>query len=189
MCQERHCRLKTTTQEPHPIPKRASLYQQREPTYVANRPTLSLDTVPLERQHHTHFLVFVGVGMLCFLSLYIVWNAFVIPWWQEVQDQWNYGTGRITRFEADVGHGGTSTFLGFVLRSQVIIIEAPNGDMEHARYYKTATLNAPLSPPPVISLSIARVDNISDCLIVHVEGMSSNIVLYNTGSGFQLTKP
>ena len=126
---------------------------------------------------------------MCFLALYILWNALVIPWWQNVEDQWQYGTSRITRMEADVGHGGTSTFLAFVLGRQVIIIEAPEGSMEHAKYYRTGNLTGSYSQPPVITLSIARVDNVSDCLIVHVEGMSSNIVLYNTGSSFQLTKP
>ncbi len=127
--------------------------------------------------------------MLCFLVLYIVWNAFVLPWWQGVEDQWQYGQGRITRMDADVGHGGTSTFLAFVLNRQVIIIEAPNESMEHAKYYKTATLVGTYSTPPVITLSVADVDGVKNCLIVHVEGMSINIVLYNNGSSFLLTPP
>ena len=173
-----------------PIRKRASLLAP-SPTAdgTENFPTRPINTEPLRIRRRAHFLVFVGIGMLCFLSLYIVWNALVIPWWQGVEDQWQYGQGRITRFEADVGHGGVSTFLAFVLNRQVIIIEAPNGGMEHATYYKTGTLMSSFSQPPVISLSVARVDNISDCLIVHVEGMTSDIVLYNNGSGFQLTKP
>ena len=167
------------TQEP--IKRRASLTQ---PTYVTDRPTRSLDTEPLRTPNRPHFLTFVGIGMLCFLSLYILWNMLVIPWWQGVEDQWQYGQGRITRFEADVGHGGVSTFIAFVMSRQVIIIEAPNQSMEHAKYYRTATLMGNFSQPPVISLSIARVDNISDCLIVHVEGESGNIVLYNTEQAF-----
>ncbi len=127
--------------------------------------------------------------MLCFLSLYILWNALVIPWWQGIEDQWQFGTSRITRMDADVGHGGVSTFLAFVLGRQVIIIEAPQGSMEHAKYYRTGTLTGDFSQPPVISLSIADVDSVKDCLIVHVEGMSGSIVLYNTGTGFQMTPP
>jgi len=170
-----------------PIKRRASLNQPQQPTYVTDRPTRELDTEPLRTRHSTHFLVFVGIGMMCFLTLYILWNALVIPWWQGIEDQWQYGTSRIARMDADVGHGGTSTFLAFVLSRQVIIIEAPGESMEHAKYYKTANLTGSYSQPPVITLSVARVGNVSDCLIVHVEGMSSNIVLYNTGTGFQLT--
>ncbi len=172
-----------------PIKRRASLTQPQQPTYVTDRSTRELDTEPLRTHNRLHFLVFVGIGMLCFLSLYILWNALVIPFWQGVEDQWQYGTSRITRMEADVGHDGTSTFLAFVLNRQVIIIEAPQGSMEHSKYYKTANLTGSYSQPPVISLSIANVDKVSDCLIVHVEGMSSNIVLYNTGTGFQMTPP
>ena len=171
------------------IKRRASLTQPRQPTYVTGVPTRPIDTEPLRPHHSSHFLVFVGMGMLCFLVLYILWNAFVIPWWQGVEDQWQYGQGRITRFEADVGHGGVSTFLAFILNKQVIIIEAPNGNMEHAKYYRTGTLVGSYSQPPVINLSVADVDGMKNCLIVHVEGMSSNIALYNNGSSFQLTPP
>ena len=172
-----------------PIKRRASLNQPPQPSYVTDLPTRSIDTEPLRIRHSPHFLVFVGIGMLCFLALYILWNAFVIPWWQNVEDQWQYGTSRITRIEADVGHGGKSTFLAFVLNRQVIIIEAPGQSMEHSKYYRTGTLTGDFSQPPAISLSIADVDGIRDCLIVHVEGMSGSIVLYNTGTGFQMTPP
>jgi len=172
-----------------PIKRRASLIQPQQPTYVTDVQTRPIDTEPLRPHHSPHFLVFVGIGMLCFLVLYILCNAFVIPWWQGIEDQWQYGQGRITRFEADVGHGGVSTFLAFVLNKQVIIIEAPNDSIEHAKYYRTGTLVGSYSQPPVITLSVARVDNVRDCLIVHIEGMTSSIVLYNNGSSFQLTPP
>ena len=172
-----------------PIKRRASLNRPPQPTYVTDLPTRSLDTEPLSTRHSPHFLLFVGIGMLCFLALYILWNALVLPWWQGVEDQWQYGTAHITRMDADVGHGGTSTFLAFVLNRQVIIIEAPGGSMEHAKYYRTGTLLGTFSTPPVITLSIADVDNVSDCLIVHVEGMSADIVLYNNGVDFSWTPP
>ena len=143
------------TQQPRisqPIRKRASLLAP-PPTAdgTENFPARPINTEPLITHNRPHFLVFVGFGMLCFLALYILWNGFVIPWWQGVEDQWQYGQGRITRFEADVGHGGTSTFLAFVMSRQVIIIEAPNASMEHAKYYKTGPIMASFSTPPVIS--------------------------------------
>jgi hypothetical protein len=172
-----------------PIKRRASLNRPPQPSYVTDLPTRSLDTEPLSTRQRPHFLVFVGTGMLCFLVLYVLWNALVIPWWQGIEDQWQYGTARITRLDADVGHGGTSTFFAFVLNEQVIIIEAPNQNMEHAKYYRTGTLTGNYSTTPVISLSVADVDGVKSCLIVHVEGMSGSIVLYNTGSSFQMTRP
>ena len=172
-----------------PIKRRASLNQPPQPAYVTDRPTRSLDTEPLSPRYRPHFLVFVGIGMLSFLALYALWNALVIPFWQGIEDQWQYGQGRITRFEADVGHGGTSTFFAFVLSDRVIVIETPGGSMEKAKYYNTAALTGNFSQPPVISLSVADVDNVRNCLIVHVEGTSGSIVLYNNGTGFQMTKP
>jgi hypothetical protein len=129
------------------------------------------------------------MGMLLGLALIAVWYVVGIPAWQNYQDQLHYGDARITRLDADVGHGGVSTFLAFVLNRQVIIIEAPNQNMEHAKYYRTGTLVGRFSTPPVITLSVADVDNIRDCLIIHVEGISGNIVLYNNGKSFQLTPP
>ncbi len=172
-----------------PIKRRASLNRPPQPNYVTDLPTRSLDTEPLTARQRPHFLVFAGIGMLCFLVLYVLWNALVIPWWQGVEDQWQYGTGRITRLDADVGHGGTSTFFAFVLNEQVIIIEAPGQGMEHAKYYNTGALTGTFSQPPVISLAVADVDGVKSCLIVHVEGMSSSIVLYNNGVSFQMTRP
>jgi hypothetical protein len=172
-----------------PIKRRASLNRPPQPSYVTDLPTRSLDTEPLSTRRSPHFLVFVGTGMLCFLALYVLWSALVIPWWQGIEDQWQYGQSRITRLDADVGHGGTSTFFAFVLNEQVIIIEAPGQGMEHAKYYNTGALTGTFSQPPVITLSIADVDGVRNCLIVHIEGMSSSIVLYNNGASFQMTRP
>ena len=41
----------------------------------------------------------------------------------------------------------------------------------------------------IVTVSIADVDGVKDCLIVHVAGATSDIVLYNNGSSFQWTAP
>lgn len=172
-----------------PIKRRASLAQPPQPTYVTNLPTRSLDTEPLRTRGRTHFLVYFGIGMLLVLVLYVLWNALVIPWWQGIEDQWQAGTGRITRFEANVGHGGVSTFFAFVLDNQVIIVEVPGGDMGKANYYRTGELTGTTGNPIVtLSLEDANNDGKPD-LIIHVEGVSPAIVLYNNGTGFQPTSP
>src|SRR5215469_8147303 len=135
-----------------PIPKRGSFTQPQQPAYVTNLPTRSLDTERLRSRRHPHPVLYFGIGMLIILILYVLWSALVIPWWQGVQDQWQAGQGRITRFEADVGHGGVSTFLAFVLDNQVIIVEVPRGEMAHAKYYRTGELSG-TTGNPIVTLS------------------------------------
>ncbi len=112
-----------------------------------------------------------------------------MPWWAGVSDQWQYGNARISRFTADVGHGGTSTFIAFDLDGSVIIIEMPGGSINDAKLYRTGNLIGENADHRIVTLSIADVDGVRDCLIVHVEGATSDIVLYNTGTTFQWTPP
>src|SRR6266436_4548222 len=167
------------------IPRRASAYTAGrsipEPTtqqhiFVEQKRKYSL--VP-------YFLLGAGIVIVGL----IFWSWIVVPWWANVNDQWHYGDARITRFTADVGHGGVSTFIAFDLDGSVMIIEMPGGSIAEAKLYRTVNLIGENANRRIVSLSIATVDGVRDCLIVHVEGATSAIVLYNNGSSFQWTQP
>ena|SRR5712691_10657716 len=88
-------------------------------------PTRSLREQPEKVKPRAHWLTFFGIGMLCVVMLLMLWNMVLVPLWQGYQDQLTYGNAKITRFDADVGHGGVSTFLAFDLHGQVIVMEMP----------------------------------------------------------------
>src|SRR5262245_60820907 len=54
-------------------------------------------------------LLLIATMAATFTAL-LLWFRVVIPWWQSTQDQWQYGTARITQLEANIGHGGVSHF-------------------------------------------------------------------------------
>src|SRR5215467_3861868 len=144
--------MKQRAAPPTRLVRRASRYQQPISTGSAALPTRPIVTTePLRTHQRPHPILYFGIGMLIILVLYVLWNALVIPWWQGVQDQWEAGQGRITRFEANVGHGGVSTFLAFVLDNQVIVVEVPEGDMRKANYYRTGELTG-TTGNPIITL-------------------------------------
>src|SRR6266446_2554312 len=169
----------------HAIPRRASAY-----TPVRNIPEASTQQHIFVEQNRLPSLVpYFLLGMTIVLVGLILWRWIVLPWWAGVSDQWRYGDARITRFRADVGHGGTSTFIAFDLDGSVMIIEMPGGNIAEAKLYRTANLIGADADHRIVTLSIVTVDGVRDCLIVHVEGATSDIVLYNNGSSFQWTQP
>ncbi len=173
------------TRSSQAIPRRASAYTAGrsipEPTtqeHIFVEPKRMRSLLP-------YFLLGVGIVLVGL----IFWSWIVVPWWANVNDQWQYGNARITRFTADVGHGGMSTFIAFDLEGSVMIIEMPGGSIAEARLYRTANLIGADADHRIVTLSITDVDGVRDCLIVHVEGATSDIVLYNTGTTFQWTQP
>ncbi len=173
------------TRSSQAIPRRASAY-----TAGRNIPEPTTEQLIFVEQKHKRSLVpyfFLGVAIV--LVGLILWSRIVLPWWANVNDQWHYGDARITRFTADVGHGGASTFIAFDLDGSIIIIEMPDGSIAEAKLYRTGNLIGADADHRIVTVSIADVDGVRDCLIVHVAGATSDIVLYNNGSSFQWTVP
>ena len=173
------------TRSPHAIPRRASAY-----TAARSIPEPTTEQHIFVEQKHKYSLVpyfLLGAGIV--IVGLIFWSRIVLPWWANVNDQWQYGNARISRFTADVGHGGMSTFIAFDLDGSVMIIEMPGGSINDAKLYRTANLIGADADHRIVTLSIATVDGVRDCLIVHVEGATSDIVLYNNGASFQWTQP
>ena len=173
------------TRSSQPIPRRASAYTAGRSVPEATTQQHIFVEPNRKRSLVPYFLLGAGIVLVGL----IFWSWIVVPWWANVNDQWQYGTARISRFQADVGHGGTSTFIAFDLDGSIIIIEMPGGSIAEARLYRTGNLIGTDADRRIVTLSIADVDGVKDCLIVHVEGATSAIVLYNNGSSFQWSKP
>ena len=172
------------------IPTRTGRQQQKLADIPARQETEPLPEQERERFHLGHFLTQFGIGMLIVIVAIAIWNMVIVPKWQEYQDQLHYGDGRISKLDADVGHGGISTFLAFDLGRQITIIELPGGEIDHSRMYRTGSLIGADSEHRVITLEVHNVKGYGKPdIVIRVEGMSEPITLYNNGNSFQWTLP
>lgn len=83
-----------------------------------------------QSRSHSHWLLFVGMGMLAMLALWVLGNL-AVNWWNVTQDDWHYGRPRTFQIDARVGHNDDTTpshFIAMNLNRHIIIIEFPGGD-------------------------------------------------------------
>ena len=188
--------MTTSTKEKHAVPPRASRFsqpQQPQPDYVTtrSRPVTPVTTEPLpEKRQGFHFLTWFGVGMILAVALMAVWNMVLVPTFQAVTDQWQYGNSRVFSLDADVGHGGVSSFLAYDLNGHITIVEIVQGSPPTTRIYQSASIIGTEAEKRVITIQIADVngDHKPD-LIIHIEGTRQLVILYNNGGSFQWTLP
>ena len=126
-----------------------------------------------------------GIGCSLVFVGFAVYFLVIAPWMQNVNDQYSTGYGRVSKLQANVGHGGTSTFLSFDLHGQATIVEVfPNAHTNPA-VYKGSQLSGDTLPVTVEIVDINH-DGKPD-LAVHVENSDVQMVLVNNGKGFQWT--
>lgn len=171
----------------HAIPPRASRVRNMEAAQPVVRNTE--DDTAIRRPRNIRMwaiLITAALGTLAFL---ILWTSVVMPWWAEMQNQWNYGSARITHFDADVGHGGESHFIAEFYKGAIVVIEIPFAKPSDTRTYVVAGLSAN-GTTPVILLSTAKNEQTGKLdLIVRVAGTDFAITLYNTGTAFTKERP
>lgn len=142
-----------------------------------------------KRKRSSKPFFFMAAGVVMVFGTMLFWQQIVTPWWTGIQNQWNYGSGRITQLDADVGHGGMSHFIAQYSKGEIVIIELLYANPNNYHIY---TLSGMLSSEkkPVVLLSVAkdvhtgRID-----LVIDVQGSDYQTVLYNTGSTFSETAP
>lgn len=82
-------------------------------------------------------MVFWGGGILAALVASYLLVSMALSFWQNWQDDLNYGRPRMSRLEASVGHNETATtktlFIAQNIRGQLSIIEVPGGDASKTR--------------------------------------------------------
>jgi hypothetical protein len=84
----------------------------------------------------------IGTGMVCMLALWFL-LAGVITWWDNFQQDLQYGKPRTFHIDVKVGHQDEKTpshFIACNLHGQVQIIELPGGDGAKAQIYVGPTL-------------------------------------------------
>jgi hypothetical protein len=142
-------------------------------------------------QWQPHPLLYLGMGMLTMLLLWVVLSA-VVNWATTTLDTLHYGYPRTYQTDAWVGHNEQSSqpshFIALNLEGRVEVIELPGGDATHARIYLGPQLYGPGNDLVPVTLSFVDVngDHRPDMLI-NFQG--SRVVFINDGQGFRPLQP
>jgi hypothetical protein len=143
-----------------------------------------------QRRSHVHWLLFVGVGMIAMLALWVLGNL-AVDWWNVTQDDWHYGRPRTFQIDARVGHNDDVTpshFIAVNLNRHIIIIEFPGGDPTKAKDYLGPTLFGDGQDLTPVTLNFKDVNGDGKLdMIVHIQDQT--FVFLNDGAQFRPQKP
>jgi hypothetical protein len=143
-----------------------------------------------QRRSHGHWLLFVGVGMIAMLALWVLGNL-AVNWWNVTQDDWHYGRPRTFQIDARVGHNDDVTpshFIAVNLNRHIIIIEFPGGDPTKAKDYLGPTLFGDGQDLTPVTLNFKDVNGDGKLdMIVHIQDQT--FVFLNDGAQFRPQKP
>lgn len=165
------------------VPTRAGHLHQAD---VASQPVVrnTSDDIAIKRPRNVRLWAILITTLIVTLSFLIIWTTVVAPWWQGVQDQWHYGSSRITQMDANVGHGGESHFIAEYYKGAIVIIEIPFNSVNNTRTYTIQGIAGDGSTPVVLLSTTKDTQTGRTDLVVQVAGTNFETVLYNTGSAF-----
>ncbi|HEX7736671.1 MAG TPA: hypothetical protein VF458_17620 [Ktedonobacteraceae bacterium] len=131
------------------------------------------------------------LGMILTICLVAGFNAFG-SWWQQHQDDANYGMPRTSQQDAIVGHqdgaGKPSHFLFMNMKSHVIVIEFPGGDPSRAIIYTGPALFGSGGDLIPVTGEFRDVNGDGKLdMLVHVQDQT--IVFINDGTKFRPLQP
>lgn len=145
-------------------------------------------TEPLQKKK-SWFVVHAGellIGMA--ISALLAWfcMTIVLPFFQNTSDQWHTGDGRLSYYQLNVGHNGTSDFITQYYKGYVVVIEFPGGDPQKGHIFSSkVALNNTTSDPTVNVYIDPESNPHNPDVLVFVEGFSASVMrLHNTGDGF-----
>jgi hypothetical protein len=136
---------------------------------------------------HFHWSVFLGLGMILALVLWISASE-ALAWWQNHQLDSLYGNPRTYQTNQVVGHSDSTDhpthFVAINLNARITIIEIPGGDSSHARIYSGPTLFSDNGNSIPVTLEFYDVNGDGKVdMVVHVG--DQKIVYLNDGTQFK----
>lgn len=180
---------KDTTQSTQNPPTMRRVTIPPKPLY----PMLHSKAVPLKThlRQQVHPLLYLGVGMLAMLILWMMLSA-VFGWFATTFDDMRYGRPRTFQTDAWVGHneqtGLPSHFIAINLNSRIEVIELPGGDAAHSRIYVGPQLYGDGSDLVPVTLKFIDVNGDSrPDMILNFQG--THIVFINDPGGFRPPQP
>ncbi len=184
----------TRQQDPGPTRRTTDLYYPTTgPIQARNGRNKVYESGPLplpaqkEEQKKVHWLLYVGVGMIAALALWVTAST-LLAWGTEKYNDIIYGNPRIYQTDYVVGHNHDSLahpshFIALNLHGQVIIVELPAGDPTKSIDYIGPALIAVGDEKIPITLSFSDVNNDNKVdMIVHIQ--DKEVHFCNNGSKF-----
>jgi hypothetical protein len=157
------------------------------PTRSRNVTTAYDTPIPVKRDHRNiHWLLYVGLGMLIALGLWVV-GMNVVNWGTNEYNNIVYGNPRTFQTDAVVGHNDSSAnpshFIALNLHGQIIVIEFPGGNPSKAIDYAGPDLITPGEDQLPVTLTFSDVNHDGKVdMVVHVA--DKYFVFYNNGTSF-----
>ena len=156
----------------------------RNPVFESAPPPLPAQNV---EQKRVHWLLYVGVGMIAALALWVT-AATLLGWGTEKYNDIIYGNPRLYQTDYVVHHNNDSPahpshFIALNLHGQVIIVELPAGDPTKSIDYIGPALIAAGDEKIPITLSFSDVNKDGKVdMIVHIQ--DKEVHFCNNGSKF-----
>ncbi len=138
-----------------------------------------------------HPLLYLGLGMLAMLTLWMILSA-AFGWFGTMLDDMRYGRPRTFQTDAWVGHneqsGIPSHFIAINLNRHIEVIEISGGDAAHTHIYVGPQLYGPDDALAPVTLNFVDVnhDHLPD-MIINLQG--SRIVFINAQGAFRPLLP
>jgi hypothetical protein len=122
---------------------------------------------------NVHWLVYMGIGMIAALALFVVGSA-VVSWTTNKYNDITYGYPRTYQTDAVVGHGDSpqheSHFIAMNLHGQVIVIELPGGNPSKAIDYIGPDLIASGDDLIPVTLTFGDLNNDGKIdMVIHIQ--------------------
>jgi hypothetical protein len=173
---------------PPRIPTSARAYVTRsgQQVYEQGNRRVVVHPEPPPKQR-THWLVYIGIGMIAMLALWVVLQL-LGSWWSAHQSDATYGFPRTYQVDQVVGHDDStdhpSHFVFLNLKGRVVIFELPGGNVARASIYNGPAIigDNPAQIPVTAEFEDVNNDGKID-MIVHVG--NQQIVYLNDGTQFK----
>jgi hypothetical protein len=138
-------------------------------------------------KQQTHWLVYVGIGMIAMLALWVGLQM-AGNWWSEHQLDVTYGFPRTYQVDEVVGHDDStdhpSHFIFINLKGRVVFVELPGGNVAHARIYNGPAIIGDSSAQIPVTAEFQDVNGDGKIdLIVHVGNQQFTYI--NDGTQFK----
>lgn len=185
-----------TARQQIPVPPRRTAQAYRPPSgpmqarparNVTNQQSPPLSPTVKREHRNTHWLVYIGVGMIAALALWVSASS-LLAWGTTKYNDIVYGNPRYFQTDAVVGHNGDSPahkshFIALNLHGQIIVIELPAGDPTKTIDYIGPDLIAAGDEliPVTLSFSDINKDGKVD-MIIHIQDKDVNFC--NNGTKF-----
>ena len=175
------------------IPRRRTSTRPPKNLYVSNvRNTEEpLEIIVKHTGQLPAWLFPLGSAMFGLFLFLVLLSQVVIPWFTAMQDQWNYGTARVS-YQTLVIRGKSRDLLGVGYKGRIEVIELADPDdktSKAAMYIAPEAFADGQSRVVTVELMDVNHDGVPD-LVLHVEGSQVSPVLYGLPDGtFQWNLP